>query len=69
MKRRIIGVVAAVVLAGVGAFVIVSYVRGIEARALAGEQATEVLVVDEAVAAGTPGEDLADSVSSTLVPA
>jgi pilus assembly protein CpaB len=69
MNRRIIGVIAAVVLAGVGAFVIVSYVRGVEARALAGERVTEVFVVNEAIAAGTPGENLAANVSATMVPA
>jgi pilus assembly protein CpaB len=69
MNRKNIGVVAAVALAAVGAFVIVSYVRGIEARALAGEQVTEVLIVTESVAAGTPAADLAASVATTMVPA
>jgi pilus assembly protein CpaB len=67
--RRILAAVAALVLALVGTVVLVAYVRGADARAMAGVQTVSVLVVDQPVAAGTPGDQLADLVRSELVPA
>src|SRR3954453_11373622 len=67
--RRLLAALAALVLALVGAVVLVAYVRGADARALAGVQTVEVLVVDQPVPAGTPGDQLADLVSADLVPA
>lgn len=58
MNRRVIGAVAAVLLAAVGTLVLVVYVRGAEDRALAGERLVDVLVVREAIAKGTRAEDL-----------
>lgn len=69
MNRRLIGVVAAVALAAIGTFVLVSYVRTAEERAIAGEASVNVLVVTRPVARGTPAEDLGSSVKSLLVPA
>jgi pilus assembly protein CpaB len=67
--RRILAAVAALVLALVGTVVLVAYVRGADARAMAGVQTVSVLVVDQPVAAGTPGDQLTDLVRSELVPA
>jgi pilus assembly protein CpaB len=67
--RRILAAVAALVLALVGTVVLVAYVRGADARAMAGVQTVPVLVVDQPVAAGTPGNQLTDLVRSELVPA
>ena len=68
MPRRSIAAIAAVLLAVVGAVVIISYVRDADARAQAGEQLVDVLVVDSDVAAGTSVGDLGGSVSVERVP-
>ena len=67
--RRLLAALAALVLALVGTVVLVAYVRAADARALAGVQTVSVLVVDQPVAAGTPGDQLTDSVRTELVPA
>jgi pilus assembly protein CpaB len=50
--RRIIAFVAAVVLAGLGTFLLVRYVQGAEDRALEGVETVEVLVIDRPITAG-----------------
>ncbi len=69
MKRTIIGVVIAMVLATIGTVVLVNFVRGAEARALAGLETVEVLVVDRDIPRGTAAESLGSSVTTRLVPA
>lgn len=69
MKRRMMGVIAAVVLALVGTLVLVSYVKGAEDRALAGEKTVKVLVAAEAIEVGTPAEDLEGKLEFERVPA
>jgi pilus assembly protein CpaB len=69
MMRRVLGIVAAVLLATVGTAFLVIYVRGAEERALAGEETVEVLVVKEAVDRETKAEDLAAFVATERVPA
>jgi pilus assembly protein CpaB len=69
MGKRVIGVVAAVLLAAVGTLSLVSYVRGAEARALAGQETVEVLVLGEEVPEDTPAADLAALVSRERIPA
>lgn len=54
MKRRLMGIGAAVLLAAVGATLLVAYVRAAEDRAVAGELLVDVLVLDRDVPAGTP---------------
>jgi pilus assembly protein CpaB len=66
--RRVLVVLSALVLAAFGALVLVSYVRGADARAEAGAVLVPVLVVDAQVPAGTSVDDLADSVSTAQVP-
>jgi pilus assembly protein CpaB len=68
MPRRLIAAIAAVLLAVFGAVVIISYVRGADSRAQAGEELVDVLVVSSEVAAGTPVGDLAGSVTVERVP-
>ncbi len=68
-NKRWIGVVSAVLLAAIGTFVLVQYVSSADERALAGQETIEVLVVNQAVAAGTPAEELAATVDTALVPA
>lgn len=60
MKTRIIGAIAALVIAVVGAFFLISYVSASDARASAGAELTKVYVVDEVIPAGTAGEDVSE---------
>ncbi|WP_179480061.1 Flp pilus assembly protein CpaB [Allobranchiibius huperziae] len=53
MRRRIIAAVAAVLLALVGAVLLLSYVAGADRRAAAGMQTTPVLVATSAIPKGT----------------
>jgi pilus assembly protein CpaB len=69
MRRRLLAAVAALVLFAVGAVVLLGYVRGADARALAGAQPVRVLVVDQLIPAGTPGDGLADFVRIDTLPA
>jgi pilus assembly protein CpaB len=69
MRRRLLAAAAALVLFVVGALVLVAYVRGADARAFAGASPVTVLVVDQAIPAGTAGGDLADLVRTEVVPA
>lgn len=69
MKARLIGAALTVVLGLVGALALMSYVRGVEARAQEGERPTEVLVAREPVEEGTPAEDLGERVAVERLPA
>ncbi|WP_448613314.1 Flp pilus assembly protein CpaB [Modestobacter sp. URMC 112] len=69
MRRRLLAASAALVLALVGTVVLVAYVRAADARALAGVQTVDVLVVRQPVPEGTPAADLAASVEVEQVPA
>lgn len=69
MNRKIVGVVAALLLASVGTFTLVAWAQSAEDRALAGERAVNVLVVKEAVAEGTRAEDLGERVVTQQVAA
>ncbi|MFX4287860.1 Flp pilus assembly protein CpaB [Janibacter sp. G349] len=57
MKRRVIAIVAAVVLAIAGAGLILVYVKGADSRAVADAQPVYVYVADELVPAGTTLKD------------
>jgi len=69
VTKRVLGVVAAFVLAAIGTLLLVSYVNGAEERALAGERVVDVLVVSEPVDAGTPAKALTGEVQLEQVPA
>lgn len=68
MKRRLGSIVLAVVLASVGTFVLLAYVRSAEERALAGEQVVEVYVVSEPIDRGTSDDELAGRVKLAKIP-
>ena len=68
MNRKLIGAVAAVVLAAMGTFVLVSFVRGAEQRALAGERLTQVYVVAQPIQKGTDGQALRQALTVERVP-
>lgn len=69
MKRRIIAAITALLLAGVGAVVLLTYVGNADRRALAGTQPEDVLVVTAFVAEGTTAEALGRLVSTRTLPA
>ncbi len=69
MRRRLLAAFAALVLLVAGTLVLVAYVRGADARALAGTRTVEVLVVDELIPEGTPGSELAGLVRTEVLPA
>jgi pilus assembly protein CpaB len=68
MSRRMMGVVAAIVLGALGTFVLVAYVRGAEDRAVAGEKMVSVVVAAKTIDAGTAAEDLEALTSRQRVP-
>jgi len=68
MKTRILGAIVALILAAIGAVLLVGYVRGADARAAEGAELTEVYIVQETIAKGTPGESVADFVKQDTMP-
>jgi pilus assembly protein CpaB len=66
--RRWAAIGAAVVLALLGTFLLISYVQGAEDRAREGQELAEILIVDEAVERGTLADELADSVRRIEIP-
>lgn len=58
MRKRLVAGAAALVLAVLGTVVLLSYVRGADARALAGTQTTNIVLVTRQVPAGTPADQL-----------
>lgn len=69
MKRRIIGAAAAILMAVIGTTLVLSYVRGADARAMAGTETTEVVVAAKDIPEGTPAEQLSSFISTEQVPA
>ena len=69
MKSRMLAGTAAVALALVGAVLIIFYAQGADARAMATTSPKKVLVVQKAVPAGTPVNDMASSLIIEDVPA
>jgi pilus assembly protein CpaB len=68
MRRRFLAAVAALLLLVVGTAILVAYVKGADARALAGTRTVPVLVVDAPIASGTSSADVAGKVRTELVP-
>jgi len=68
VRRRLLAAFAALVLLVIGTAVLVSYVRGADARALAGARSVEVLVVEDVIPQGTPASELAGLVRVEVLP-
>jgi pilus assembly protein CpaB len=66
--RRLIAAIAAMLLAGVGAVLLLSYVGKADLRAMAGMETVRVLVVKRPIAEGTPAEKLAGMVTVQTLP-
>jgi len=68
MKTRIIGAIVALIIAAVGAFVIITYVRGADVRAAQGAELTQVYVAQEAIPKGTSGAAVDEFVKTDTMP-
>jgi len=68
VNKKLVGVLAAVVMAIVGTGVLVLFVQGAEDRALEGEELVTVLTADAQIPAGTPAEQLEGLVSEERIP-
>lgn len=69
MKSRLLAGAAAVVLALVGAILVVSYAKGADQRAVQNLEPVPVLVVQTAIPAGTPAESMSASLTVEQLPA
>ena len=68
MTRRVIAAVTAVLLAGLGGILMLSYVGSADQRALAGLEPVAVLVATQAVPEGAAADDLAKSFEVRRLP-
>lgn len=68
MKTRLLGGLAALLLAIVGSVLMFNYAQAADSRAQQGLDPVEVLVVQKAIPAGTPVTELAQSVKETSLP-
>ncbi|MCU1634850.1 MAG: hypothetical protein JWQ68_89 [Cryobacterium sp.] len=68
MKLRLLTALVAVILAAIGAFLVNGYVSAADARAYAGAETFDVLVVTKAVPEGTPVEEMAKSLQVRSLP-
>jgi pilus assembly protein CpaB len=68
-KRRIIGILAAMILAIIGTVALVGYVQSAKDKALADEALVDVYVVDKLVPKGAESETIRASVSLEQIPA
>jgi pilus assembly protein CpaB len=69
VRRRLLAAFAALILIVAGSLVLLTYVRGADARALAGVRTVEVLVVEQLIPAGTAGDELVELVTTEVLPA
>lgn len=63
MKTRLLGGIAALVVAILGTVLLITYVQSADQRAMAGTETSDVYVVQKAIPAGTPVSGLSDSVT------
>ena len=68
MKARLLGGIAALVVAIIGTVLLVSYVQGADKRAMANTETSEVYVVQKEIAAGTAAANFGDSVVKKTIP-
>ncbi len=69
MNKKVVGIIAAAVMAVVGTIILIVFVRGAEDRALEGEELVTVLVTEQQIPAGTPAAQMADLVTTERIPA
>lgn len=69
MKRRILSIILAVLLAVLGTTAVLIYVNNADARALEGQEPVTVLVATKPIPAGTKGKDAKDLLRIERMPA
>src|SRR5690348_6929007 len=69
MKTRLIAAIVAVVMAAVGAVVLVMYVRGADSRAMSGLDTVKVLIASGPIPKDTKAADLRVMVTTKELPA
>ena len=69
MNRKVLGVLVSIVMAALGTFVVLSYVRDADERAVAGQETVQVLVVSDTIEKGSSPDEVASRVESVLIPA
>jgi pilus assembly protein CpaB len=69
MRRRLLATAAALVLALVGAVVLLAYAKGADARAMAGQRTQQVLVTAQRIPSGTAATALGGLVQTRRLPA
>ena len=69
MKRKLVGIAGALVLAMVGTGLLVGYVQEAKAQAVSGERMVDVLVVTDRVKRGTEASAMSGAVKTVQVPA
>src|SRR6478736_4410073 len=67
-KRRIVGIVAAMILAIIGTVALVGYVQSAKDKAVAAEATVDVYVVDKLVPKGAEADTIRSSVSVEQIP-
>src|SRR6478752_788955 len=68
MKTRLLGGIAALLVAIIGTVLLVSYVQNADKRALSGTETESIYVVQKAIPAGTAADKIAASVVKKEVP-
>ena len=68
MKARLLGGIAALLVAIIGTVLLFNYVQGADRRALANTETQDVLLIKQEVPAGTPASQLSQYVTSKPVP-
>jgi pilus assembly protein CpaB len=69
VRNRVLGAVAALLLAALGTALVMMYVGGAEERAFAGVETTPILIVTQPVPAGTPADIALQSAELQELPA
>jgi pilus assembly protein CpaB len=67
-KRKILGVIGALLLATIGTVALVAYVRDARDRAVAGEELVPVFRITRQVPAGTTAEDIGGFITADTIP-
>lgn len=68
MRTRLLGGVAALIVAIIGSVLLITYVNGADQRAYASTETEDVYVVQKTIAAGTASTSLGDSVAKKPMP-
>lgn len=68
MKARLLGGIAALIVAIIGTVMLLFYVQGADKRALANTETEDVYVIQKVIPAGTSAAEFGDAVSKKAVP-